>query len=532
MKLLKNTLIHTLNSAQPQADALLVGPGSPGYRQILAVGESAKLEAEYGHLAEIEDLGGKIILPGLTDAHIHLRHFANYLKSVDLFGTGKAAGLSKITAAAQDTPQGEWITAYGWSQDLWGGEIVPLAELDAVSPDHPVLLMGVSLHVIWANSAAMKAAGIDTSTPAPPKGVIKLNAEGQLTGLFYEDAMQLFNHVLPDPTSEDTLRLFERAQLELWKMGITGVHDFDRIPSFIALQTLHSQGRLKLRVLKNLPVESLDTFIESGLRSGFGDDLLRIGSIKAFADGALGARTAALLEPYNDDPSNLGLLLLDAEDLAEFGQKAVANGFGLTVHAIGDAANHQMLNGFEQIRAYEQAHGLPRRRHRIEHVQLLHPQDLDRLTALDLIASMQPIHATSDINMADLGWGERSWYAYAWRTLLDRNTRLAFGSDAPVASPNPFEGLFAAVTRRRPDGYPGPDGWYPGERISLREALKAYTHGAAYTAGMEDRLGMLAPGFLADLIVLEQDPFQVPPDELRQLKPAATMVGGEWVFRA
>jgi predicted amidohydrolase YtcJ len=239
-----------------------------------------------------------------------------------------------------------------------------------------------------------------------------------------------------------------------------------------------------------------------------------------------------MLRPYDDNPANTGMLLMNAEDLVEIGQRAVQNGFRLTVHAIGDAANHEMLNGFALLRQFEQAHGLPRRRHRIEHVQLLHQEDFPRLAELDLIASMQPIHATSDIEMADLGWGERSRYAYAWKSLLDQGTRLAFGSDAPVDTPNPFHGLFAAVTRRRADGYPTPEGWYPGERLSLTEALQAYTRGAAYTAGMEDRLGMLAPGFLADLIVLEADPFELPPDELRELAPSATMVGGEWVWQA
>ncbi|MFN2146473.1 MAG: amidohydrolase, partial [Anaerolineales bacterium] len=221
----------------------------------------------------------------------------------------------------------------------------------------------------------------------------------------------------------------------------------------------------------------------------------------------------------------------DAEDLTEFGAKAVSNGLSLTVHAIGDAANHQMLNGFAALRRYEREHNLPHLRHRLEHVQVLHPDDLDRLAELDLIASMQPIHATSDIDMADIGWGERSRYAYAWETLRSRGTRLAFGSDAPVDTPNPFAGLHAAVTRQRGNGYPGPEGWYPQERLTLMEALTAYTRGPAYTAGMEDRLGMLAPGYLADLIVLEEDLFKIPLHDLQHLAPVATMVGGEWVYR-
>ena len=531
MKLLYNAKIHTLNPRQPLASALLINHHHPHEGRILAIGESQQLLSEFGGKAEQENLNGRTILPGLTDSHIHLRHYANALQSLDLFGANKQACLDKVAQLAAQTPPGNWIQGYGWSQDNWGGQFPTAAELDAVTREHPVLLMAVSLHAVWVNSTALQAAGIDASTPDPPKGRILRDAHGQPTGLILEEAMKNFDHVLPAPTAESTLKLFEQAQENLWQMGITAVHDFDRIPSFIALQTLNRQKRLKLRVTKNLPVESLDTIIASGLRSGFGDHLLRIGSIKAFADGALGSRTAAMLAPFNDAPDNRGMLLLDAEDLVEFGTKAIQNGLSLTVHAIGDAANHQMLNGFEQLRHYEKTHHLPHLRHRLEHVQLLHPGDLKRLAQLDLIASMQPIHATSDLEMADLGWGERSRYAYAWRTLLDANTKLTFGSDAPVDSPNPFFGLHAAVTRQRADGQPGPQGWYPQERIGLLEALQAYTTGPAFTAGMEDHIGMLAPGYLADLIVLERDPFIILTDELRDLRPCATMLGGDWVFR-
>jgi len=530
MKILYNAKIHTLNPGHPTASAIVISDHPDHAGRIIAVGESDQIRAEFSARAQAQDLHGLTILPGLTDAHIHLQLYANMLQSLQLYGKSKQAILDQVAAKAAQTPKGTWIQGYGWSQDLWGGQFPTAAELDAATQDHPVLLMAVSLHAAWVNSAALQAAGINAQTPDPPKGVFQRDRSGQPTGLILEEAMKVFDHLLPSPTDEPTLAMFELAQEQLWKMGITAVHDFDRIPSFITLQTLHSQGRLKLRVNKNLPVESLDSLVETGVRTGFGDNVLRIGSIKAFADGALGPRTAAMLAPYHDDPGNTGMLLLDAEDLVEFGEKAVLHGLSLTIHAIGDDANHQMLNGFEQLRRFEKAQRLPHLRHRIEHVQLLHPGDLSRLAELDLIASMQPIHATSDLEMADLGWGDRSRYAYAWHTLLKANTRLAFGSDAPVDSPNPFHGLHAAITRQRADGMPAPEGWYPQERIPLIEALKAYTTGAAYTAGMENRIGMLAPGFLADLIVLPKDPFSIPPAELRDLKPSATMLGGEWVY--
>jgi predicted amidohydrolase YtcJ len=315
-------------------------------------------------------------------------------------------------------------------------------------------------------------------------------------------------------------------------MGVTGVHDFDQSLCFAALQMLQQENRLNLRVIKGIPIDQLAHVIALGLRSGFGNDFLRIGSLKLFADGALGPHTAAMLEPFEDDPANHGLLLLDGEAVMEYGRQAVDHGLSLAIHAIGDRAVHEVLNGFEQLRSYENANHLPALRHRIEHVQLLHPQDHARLNQLAIIASMQPIHATSDMLMSDRFWGARSADAYAWQTVLSHKTRLAFGSDAPVESPNPFLGLHAAVTRQRLDGTPGPNGWYPEQKLTLLDAVNAYTTGAAYAANQEDRLGKLAPGFYADLIVLDHDPFSIPPEQLAYLKPKATMISGHWVWQS
>jgi predicted amidohydrolase YtcJ len=287
---------------------------------------------------------------------------------------------------------------------------------------------------------------------------------------------------------------------------------------------------LKLRVTKNIPVESLEHAFELGLRTGFGDDWLRIGSVKAFMDGALGPRTAAMFQAYDTEPENKGILNLDGEQLFELGRRAADGGLGMTVHAIGDRANHEVLNAYEQLRAYETEKGLPHLRHRIEHVQILHPDDVPRLARLNVIASMQPIHATSDMLMADKYWGERTAYAYALKTQLDMGAHVAFGSDAPVESPNPFWGIHAAVTRRRADGSPGPEGWHSEQRLSMQQAIEGFTSGAAYAAYAENRQGRLAAGSLADLIVLDKDPFACDPAEVKDLQSSATMVGGEWVF--
>ncbi len=298
----------------------------------------------------------------------------------------------------------------------------------------------------------------------------------------------------------------------------------------MALQALHAEKKLKLRVLKNLPVELLDEIHAIGLRGGFGDDMLRIGNVKVFMDGALGPHTAAMFQPYIGEENNRGILNMDGEELFEHGRKAAQVGLGLTVHAIGDRANHEVLNAYEQLRKYEKEKHLPTLRHRIEHVQVIHPDDAPRLAKFNVIASMQPIHATSDMVMADQFWGERAKLAYAWKAQLDFGAPLALGSDAPVESPNPFWGLRAAVTRQRADGSPSADGWRAEQKLSMPEAFAGYTLGAAYAAYMEDRLGKLAPGFLADLIVLEQDPFTCNPTELLTLESSATMVNGEWVY--
>jgi predicted amidohydrolase YtcJ len=260
--------------------------------------------------------------------------------------------------------------------------------------------------------------------------------------------------------------------------------------------------------------------------------MLRVGNVKVFADGALGPRTAAMFEPYEGEPENRGMLFVDSEQLLEWSQTAALNGLAMTVHAIGDRANHEVLNAFAQLRKFESDRGLPMGRHRIEHVQVLYPDDLQRLGQLKLIASMQPIHATSDMAAADRYWGERTKYSYAWKTQVDAAAILAFGSDAPVESPNPWVGMHAAVTRQRSDGSPEDEGWYPEQRLSLDLALAGFTTGAAYAAGMENFLGSLSTGKLADLVLYEVDPFLVAANELQFIEPTATMVGGQWVWQS
>jgi predicted amidohydrolase YtcJ len=523
MKLLHNAHIHTQDPSQPTASAIVIDR-----ERILAVGSVNELLNQYP-TAEKQDMQGRVLLPGLTDAHLHLKYYSLALQKIDCETSTKAECLHRVEERLKKSKPGEWILGHGWNQNVWGDW--PTAnELDAITPNHPVYLTAKSLHAAWANTKAMQMANITMQTPDPQNGQIQRDSQGNATGVLLETAMELMNSVIPEPTIHEIALAVENAQPILWKMGLTGVHDFDRRDSFMALQQLHVQNKLKLRVLKNIPVELLNHVVELGLRSGFGDDMLRIGNVKVFMDGALGPHTAAMFQPYIGEGENHGILNMDGEELFEHGRKAAQVGLGMTVHAIGDRANHEVLNAYEQLRAHENENHLPHLRHRIEHVQVIHPDDAPRLARLNVIASMQPIHATSDMLMADKYWGERSRLAYAMKTQLDFGAPLALGSDAPVESPNPFWGLHAAVTRRRADGSPSAEGWYPEQKLSMAEAFAGYTLGPAYAAYMEDRLGRLAPNYLADLIVLEKDPFTCDPNDLLTLESSATMIGGEWVL--
>jgi len=536
MKLLYNAHIYTQDESQPTASAIVIDR-----ERIIAVGAADVLLSQFPN-AEKQDMGERFILPGLTDAHIHLQHYSLSLQKVECETDTKEECLRRVAERVKSAKPGEWILGHGWNHNTWSPSLSGIgdrgeggwptaSELDVIAPNNPVYLTAKSLHAGLVNTAAMKLANITNQTPDPQNGGLQRDTDGNITGVLLETAMELANAAIPEPTLGDIANAIEQSQPILWKMGLTGVHDFDRRDSFMALQMLHAQGRLKLRVLKNLPVELLDQAHELGLRGGFGDDMLRIGNVKVFMDGALGPHTAAMFQPYVGEGENRGILNMDGEELFEQGRKAAGVGLGMTVHAIGDRANHEVLNAYEQLRNHESENELPYMRHRIEHVQVLHPDDIARLGKLNVVASMQPIHAISDMKMADDFWGERAKLSYAWRTQLDNGARLAFGSDAPVDSPNPFLGLHAAFTRRRADGSPSAEGWYREQKLSMAEAWEAYTLGPAYAAYMEDRLGRLAPNHLADLIVLEKDPFACEPDELLTLQSSATMVNGEWVYR-
>jgi predicted amidohydrolase YtcJ len=531
--IIHNARIYTLDEKLGAASAIAIDSQNG---RILALGQNDHILSEFSGKSEKFDAQRRTIIPGLTDAHIHLQKYALGLEMIDCETDTRDECIRRVENRVKHSKPGEWILGHGWNQNNWSEGFGNNVILDRVSPDNPVYLTAKSLHAAWTNSVGLIKAGITAETQDPPGGRIARDERDHPNGILFESSMELVSDVIPAPSIEQITQAIGNAQPALWRMGLTGVHDFDPQKCFSALQILHESGKLGLRILKSIPLEGLPHAVEIGLRSGFGDDFLRVGSVKIFADGALGPRTAAMIQPFENDPDNRGILIMDAEEIFEHGQIAINHGLSLAVHAIGDRANHEVLNAFQQLQEAQKDTRRPvshtHLRHRIEHVQLIHPQDARRLAQLGIIASMQPIHATSDMSMADRFWGERAAYSYAWMEQLQHGARLAFGSDAPVESPNPFFGLHAAVTRRKVDGSPGPNGWYPEQRLTVEQALNGFTTGPAYAAGMEDRSGKLAAGYLADLLILDRDPFKIDPNQLYLIQPIATMLAGKWVWQS
>jgi predicted amidohydrolase YtcJ len=527
MLIIHSAKIYTFDPDKRYASAVAIDGG-----KIIATGTDDEIVGAFP-ASQVIDANDHTLIPGLTDSHIHLEEYALSLQKIDCETSSRHACLERVSARAVNSAPGEWILGHGWNQNIWPEGFGNASLLDEISPHNPVYLTHKSLHCAWSNSAALQLAGITRETPDPDGGRISRLPSGDPDGILFESATLLVEKFLPLPSIGQATKSIKQAIPMLWRMGLTGVHDFDGQRCFSALQELGLQKNLNLRVVKSIHLEDLPHAVEIGLRSGFGDNMLQIGWLKLFSDGALGPHTAAMLDPYNNDPLNCGMLMMDAEEIFEHGRLAMEHGISLAVHAIGDRANRQVLDGYAKLNAYEAAHpsGLTRQlHHRIEHVQVIHPDDLPRFHKLNIIASMQPIHATSDMAMADRFWGKRAQFAYAWHSLLSNQAMLVFGSDAPVESPDPFLGLHAAVTRQRADGTPSKSGWYPEQRLSVERAISAYTVTPPISAGQGNRLGKISPGYLADLIVLNENPFTCPPENLKSIHSIATMIDGEWVF--
>lgn len=479
------------------------------------------------------DGGGATLLPGLIDAHGHVTGYARTLTTVNMTGTVSEAGAVRRVAAFLDAApaaDGEWIRGHGWNQVLWASRAFPnRAGLDAVTGDRPAAFSRVDGHALWVNSAALRAAGIDRSTPDPEGGQILRDAGGEPTGVLIDNAMDAVYAAIGEPSVAELETQIETGLAALAALGLTAVHDAGiSARELQAYRNLQARGRLPIRVYVMLSV--LDPANDATLAQGpwtSEDDMLAVRSVKILADGALGSRGAALHEDYSDQPGHRGLLVLDEETLRHHMQRSVAAGFQANVHAIGDLANTRVLDEFERLNRDPASRAL---RHRIEHAQILRPQDIGRFRELDVIASVQPTHATSDKNMAGDRLGEqRLQGAYAWHTLFESGARLAGGSDFPVEPAEPFFGLHAAVTRQDRNGEP-PGGWRVGEALSRNQALSLFTEDAAYAGHAEDTLGRLEPGYAADFVLVRDDYFEVPRGQLWQNRVLATVVGGRQVY--
>ncbi len=495
--------------------------------RIVAVG-SEDLLGDQGPTVVI-DAGGKTVLPGLIDAHAHVYGLGFAKSTLDLVGVQSlAAATKRIGDYAKSNPNVRWIQGRGWNQVLWPVKKLPTAaDIDSVVSDRPVWLRRIDGHAGWANSAALRIAGVDDDTPDPIGGKIIRDQRGHATGVLIDKAMNLMVRHVPEPDKNDYRRAIKTAIDSLVAEGITGVHDagidLTNVEVYLSMADI---DELDMRIYAMLggARDVLDA-VGKPLR-GQGNDRLDIAAVKLYADGALGSRGAALLEPYSDDAENRGLPFWTQDELNAFVAKANTLGFQVGIHAIGDRGNRMALDAF----AHAQGNELSLLRNRVEHAQIIALDDIPRFAELGVIASMQPTHATSDKNMAEDRVGpERIRGGYAWRRLLDSGAVIASGSDFPVELSNPFHGLYAAISRQDRDGQPT-GGWYPDQALTRIEALHSFTLAAAYAAHQEDRMGSLEPGKWADFIVIDHDYFEIPVDEIDDIRVLQTWVGGKKVF--
>lgn len=525
MNILHNANIFSFDNTQ--ATALVINNG-----YIVALGSDAELLDGFAHLGKSINLEGKTLWPGLTDSHIHLQLMASSLSMVKCDTNTLEECLQQVKNASTQLQPGTWLRGHGWNQNRWETGFGTARMLDSVCKEHPIYLTAKSLHAAWANSKALALAGIDAQTPDPDNGIIQRDPSGQPTGILFEaGAMAMVESVIPEPTEEDVKKMICTLIPLLWESGLVGAHDFDGSDCWKALLSLNQDEHFPFRIRKSIPLDQLDSFINAGLRTDFGDDWLHLGSVKLFADGALGPQTAAMHSPY-EGTKNSGTLLLTEDEIVSIGKKAVSHGIALSIHAIGDRANYVVINALERVRKYEQLNGLPHYQHRIEHVQIIDPQDIERMAKLDIIASVQPVHAPSDMHMAEKYLGPRVHNAYAYRSILETGTKMILGSDAPVESANPFHGIHAAVTRCRLDSSPEPNGWGSEQRISLSQALAGFSSTPLQIANRGTRLGKIRSGYKADLIILNEDPCTINPKYLGEIRPLATIIEGKCMYQA
>ena len=524
---LVNGRVWTGNPAQPAADAIAIAGD-----RIVAVGTSDEVRARAGG-AETIDLGGTFVVPGLIDSHVHFLDGGYRLASVQLRDAkSREEFVGRIKAFAATVPAGTWITGGDWDHTLWGGELPARDWIDAVTPDHPVWVNRLDGHMALANSAALRAAGVADTAANVEGGEIVRDARGRPTGVLKDNAMELVGGKVSPPSNAMNDRALEAAMKFVAAQGVTAVHHMGTWDELAVFERAWSAGRLTTRIQAAVPLATWERLREAVAAKRFGPDgrgdaWLKVGALKGFVDGSLGSHTAAFHQPFADAPGDRGLFVTTPENLYTWISGADKAGLHVIVHAIGDRANGTLLDIYERVARED---GARDRRFRIEHAQHLAPADIPRFARLGVIPSMQPYHAIDDGRWAGTVIGaERSRTTYAFRSLLDAGARLAFGSDWYVAPPTPLEGIYAAVTRRTLDDR-NPGGWVPEQKITVEEALRAYTSGGAYASFMERETGTIAPGMLADVTVIDRDLRAIPPEEIRHASIARTIVAGRTVF--
>lgn len=523
--ILHNARIYTVDPAQPWAEAVACAEG-----RIVAVGKNTDVLNLTQPQTNIIDLQGQLLLPGLIDAHVHFLQTAIRRHQVGLYGERNFDEVRRrIGEAVQQTEPGRWVEGWGWDENLW--DVEPTATLlDEIAPHTPVILYRLDMHTIWVNSAAMRQANLTAETPDPPESKIERDANGQPIGLLREwNAIDLIEQHVPPPTSDILRPWLIEAISEAHRLGLTGIHDqrveLEGRRSFRLFQRLEREGQLKLRVHMNIATDYLGEAGTLGLQSGFGSERLWLGHAKAFADGTLGSQTALMLEPF-EGTDNTGLVITSVDELRELATQAERTGFSLSIHAIGDRAVRDVANVLSQFPRNPAAGQRP---HRIEHVQIAQPDDMQRMAEHGIYASAQPAHLVFDWRTADRVWGQRTRYTYAFRSLLDAGVPLAFGSDAPVAPLDPLLGIYAAATRQDEQGQPA-NGWHPTERLTISEIIHAYTLGPAQLSGQAHHQGSITPDKWADMIVLDRNIFEVEPTQIKETQVVMTVFDGEIVY--
>ncbi|MCO5177648.1 MAG: amidohydrolase [Thermomicrobiales bacterium] len=528
--LLDNANVLTMNPAQPTASTVAVAQG-----RIIAVGSRDELAGLRSQARRVLDLDGATLIPGLIDAHTHFLMGSESLSRVRLAGVTTMAEMQRrVAEKVAAAPADSWITGRGWD-DTKRTDVVALptaADLDAVAPDHPVYLTRADAHVGWANSAALRLAGIDATTPDPYGGRIVRDERGEPTGILQETAKKLIERLIPPADHASRSDALRQGLATAAQYGITGIHDNTSAEDIALFQEFRERGELTLRVntlVRGWEVDQpfLEPLIAIGARTGFGDDWIRIGALKLSLDGTLGSRTAAMLEPYSDDPGNTGVPRISQEELDPIIERAHRHHIQVALHAIGDAACRMALDTIERATA---AHHWPNHRHRIEHEQVVAPSDMPRFAQLGVIASLQPCHAVTDLLWVESRVGpERMPTSYAWQSFLKLGTRICLGTDWPVETLDPRVGFYEAVTRKALDGTPA-GGRQPEEALTIEQVLKGYTLDAAWAEHAEQVKGSVELGKYADFAILARDPTAIDPDDLLHLEVLGTIVEGRSTF--